>query len=60
MRACSWILPVRSTRSRNATLPDAAARGDAPGDAVGVLGFLAGGEVLVGGEDVGDRLDFGE
>jgi len=32
-----------------------AAGGDAPGDAVGVLGLLAGGEVRVGDEDAVDR-----
>ena len=37
-------------------LARAAPRGDTPGDAVGVLGLLACGEVIVGGEDRRDRL----
>ncbi len=41
-------------------LAGAAAGGDAPGDAMGVLGLLADLQVLVGGAHVSDRLDPGK
>ncbi len=48
---------VDEIQKRRAALATAA--GEAAGDAVQVVGFLADGEVLVGGAHVGDRLDAG-
>ena len=56
-RACSWIRPERSTRSRNAIFALPAARREPPGDAVRDRRLLARPRGLVRGAHRRDRLD---